>query len=62
MIILILLYGLKLAGIDTVVLQTTEEILSKLEEIKKDASIGILGVTNKIYELVEKEIKGRTNK
>lgn len=49
--------GLKFAGVDYIVLKDREEILAKIEEILKDKSIGILAVTNIIYEKVSDELK-----
>lgn len=49
--------GLKMAGIEYEIITEKEKILSKIEEILKNKEIGILGVTEKIYELAEDEFK-----
>lgn len=49
--------GLKLAGINTIVLNEKNEIENKIKEISKDETIGIIFVTDKIYDLVKEDIK-----
>jgi V/A-type H+/Na+-transporting ATPase subunit F len=49
--------GLKLAGIEGIVLHQREEILEKLEELKRDERIGIIIVTEKIGLLIEEEVR-----
>lgn len=49
--------GLKLAGIDYVILNKKEEIVLKLQEIVKDDSIGIIAITDNVYKLIPKEIE-----
>lgn len=50
--------GMRLAGIDGVVIHTRDEILERLQSIKEDKSIGIILVTEKLAMLVSEEIKG----
>lgn len=54
---LILLYGLRLAGIEYVVLEEKEEILHKIEELLEETNIGILAVTDKVYELAKEVLE-----
>lgn len=49
--------GLKIAGIKGAVLHNKEQVLEKLEEIKKDNSIGIIILTEKISMLIPDEVK-----
>ncbi|MCL5032221.1 MAG: V-type ATP synthase subunit F [Thermotogae bacterium] len=48
--------GMRLSGIDGVVLHTKAEILPVIEEIRKKKDIGILLVTQKISELIPEEL------
>lgn len=48
--------GMKLAGIDGIVLHTREEILPAIDEIRKKKDIGILLVTQKISEIIPEEL------
>lgn len=45
--------GLKLTGIDTIVVQEKEEIENEIKKVLQDENIGILIVTDKIYELAK---------
>lgn len=49
--------GLKVAGIKSIVLHNREEILNKINELKKDREIGIVILTEKIAKLVEERVK-----
>ena len=40
--------GMKMAGIESIVLHEKEEIIEKIEELKKDQEIGIIIITEKI--------------
>jgi V/A-type H+/Na+-transporting ATPase subunit F len=51
------LVGLKIAGINGLVLHEREEILLKIKEVEKEKDIGILIVTEKIANLIEDKIK-----
>jgi V/A-type H+-transporting ATPase subunit F len=46
--------GLKLTGIKSVILKNKEEIELEIEKVVKDKEIGILIVTEKIYNLLVK--------
>lgn len=48
--------GLKLTGIDAVVLQEKEEIESQIKQVLENETIGILIVTEKIYELAKNQL------
>lgn len=48
--------GLKLTGIEAVVLQEKEEVEMQIKKVLQDEQIGILIVTNPIYELVKRQL------
>ena len=48
--------GMRLAGIDGVVLHEREEISSKLKALVRDNNIGIIIITEKITDIVKEEI------
>lgn len=56
MIILIQRFGLKLSGINTVVLDKKEDIIAKMKNVISNNNIGILVVTEAVYNLVTKEL------
>ena len=47
--------GLKLTGIEAVVVQEKEEIENQIQKVLQDEQIGILIVTDPIYELAQKQ-------
>lgn len=47
--------GLKLSGIETKVIQEKQEAQNEIEEILKNANIGILIITENIYQLCQKK-------
>jgi V/A-type H+/Na+-transporting ATPase subunit F len=49
--------GMKMAGIEGVVLHEKEEIIKKIEELRRDERIGIIIITEKIGVLIEDEVK-----
>ena len=49
-------FGLRTAGIEYSIITEKEEILDKINEILEDKSIGILGITETIYKMIEQEI------
>lgn len=51
------LVGLRIAGINGVVLHESEDISLKIREIEKEKDIGIIIVTEKVASLVEDKIK-----
>lgn len=48
--------GLKLTGIKSVILKSKEEIELEIEKVVKDKEIGILIVTEKIYNLASEKL------
>ena len=48
--------GMKLAGIDGIVLHEREDVLKEMKKMMKDESIGIIIVTEKIVDLASEEI------
>lgn len=50
------LTGMRLAGVEGVVIHEKEKILSKINEVVNDPEIAILAVTSKIEELCPEEI------
>ena len=53
----ILLYGLRLTGVEYVVLEEKDEILQKIEELVQEPNIGVLAVTDKVYELAKEVLE-----
>lgn len=48
--------GLKLGGVDTIIIKQSQEVKEKIEQITANENIGILVITNEIYEMASKEI------
>ncbi|MBW9155065.1 V-type ATP synthase subunit F [Clostridium sp. FP2] len=48
--------GMQMAGLEGVVLHEKEEIVKKIKELKKDKSIGIIIITEKIAAKIPDEI------
>ncbi|MCB2297291.1 V-type ATP synthase subunit F [Clostridium tagluense] len=48
--------GMQMAGLEGAVLHEKEEIVKKIEELKKDKSIGIIIITEKIAAQIPDEI------
>lgn len=48
--------GMKMAGIEGIVLHEREEIIEKIEELKRDQGIGIIIITEKISLLIPEEV------
>lgn len=48
--------GLKLSGVQSIVLNQKNDIDLKIEEIMEDRSIGILVITENVYELSKEKI------
>ncbi len=53
--------GLRLAGIQTFVINDKQEIKEKIMELSKDSNVGILNVTEEIYELAKEELEKISN-
>lgn len=48
--------GLRLSGIETICLEQKEDIIKNLEDIKKRKDVGILVITDTIYNMSKEEI------
>jgi len=48
--------GMKMAGIEAIVLHEKEEIVEKIKQLKNDQSIGIIIITEKIGFLIPEEV------
>ena len=48
--------GMKMAGIECIVLHEREKIIEKIEELKEDKGIGIIIITEKIALLIPDEV------
>ncbi|MCB2288755.1 V-type ATP synthase subunit F [Clostridium sp. CS001] len=44
--------GMKMAGIESILLHKREEIVEKIEELKKDQAVGIIIITEKVALLI----------
>ena len=49
--------GLRLSGIEYVILEKRDEVLEKLDELLKDKDYGIIILTDEIYKLVSDKIE-----
>lgn len=54
---LILQYGLRLAGVEYEILDKKEDILNKIEELLADSSLGVLVVSEKVYEMASEQLE-----
>ena len=54
---LILQYGLRLAGVEYEILDKKEDILNKIEELLADSSLGVLVVSEKVYEMASERLE-----
>lgn len=48
--------GLKLSGIKSVILESQDDINNEIDKVLKDSTIGVLIVTEKIYNIAKQEI------
>lgn len=48
--------GLRLSGVQSFFIKDEQEIKSKIKEVAKDSEVGILNVTESIYEIAKKEL------
>ena len=48
--------GLKLTGVESIVVQSEEEINEQIKKVLKDKEIGILVVTDNIYKMAQYEL------
>ena len=49
--------GMKMAGIEGIVLHEKEEIIKKLQELRRDEHIGIIIITEKVAALIEDMVR-----
>lgn len=49
--------GLRLSGVQSFFIRDPFEIKSKIKEIAKDSNVGILNVTEVVYEIAKKELE-----
>ncbi|MBQ8509780.1 MAG: V-type ATP synthase subunit F [Clostridia bacterium] len=54
--------GLKLAGVDGVVVHTEEEVIAAVERVLTDPSVGIILITEKLRTLADSYISGKMSK
>ena len=54
---LILQYGLRLAGVEYEILDKKEDILNKIEELLEDSSLGVLVVSEKVYKMASERLE-----
>lgn len=52
--------GMRLSGVETFVIKDFEKAKQKMNELCKDENVGILGLTEDIYENLSREIKEYT--
>lgn len=48
--------GLKLSGIKSVILESQDDINNEIDKVLKDSTIGVLIITDKIYNIAKQEI------
>ena len=49
--------GLRLAGIESFFIKDNEEIIKKILELSKDNNVGIINVTEEVYDVAKNEIR-----
>ena len=49
--------GLRSAGVQSFSLRDNDEIINKIKELSKDTDVGIINVTEEVYEIAKKEIE-----
>lgn len=49
--------GLRLSGVQSFFIKDEQEIKAKIKEIAKDSNVGILNVTESIYEIAKEELE-----
>lgn len=48
--------GLRLAGVQSFMLKEDQEIIDKIKELSDDKDVGILNITEEVYEIAKEEI------
>lgn len=49
--------GLRMSGVQSFFIKDKEEIKSKIKEISRDSDVGILNVTESVYEIAKNELE-----
>lgn len=49
--------GLRLAGVQSFFIRKDDEIKEKIKELAKDADVGIINVTEEVYEMAKNELE-----
>jgi len=49
--------GLRLAGVQSFFIKDKEKIKEKIKELSKDADVGIINVTEEVYEMAKTELE-----
>lgn len=49
--------GLRLAGVQSFFIKDEEQIKEKVKELSKDADVGIINVTEEVYEIAKSELE-----
>ena len=49
--------GLRLAGVQSFFIKENEEIKNKIKELAKDDDVGIINVTEEVYDIAKEELK-----
>ena len=52
-----ILLGLRIAGVEVFHIKDDKKIIEKIQELASDANVGILNVTEDVYDVAEDEIK-----
>jgi V/A-type H+-transporting ATPase subunit F len=48
--------GLRLAGIQTFLIRDNDEIKKKIKDLSQDSDVGIINITEDIYEIAKEEL------
>lgn len=49
--------GLRLAGVESFFIRDEQKIKEKIKELSKDADVGIINVTEEVYEMAKEELE-----
>ncbi len=53
--------GLRLAGVQSFFIKDNDEIINKIIELSKDSNVGIINVTEEVYEIAKFQIQKISN-
>lgn len=53
--------GLRLSGVQSFFIKDEQEIKSKIKELAQDSDVGILNVTESVYEIAKEELEEISN-